>query len=160
MRTLGFRLRQLTIAALLVAATIPAVASSAAAAENCFNVSFSGVLPGFGTAATIITQECGTIPGTTEGTFKVMVGAYQIAEGELTAVHTLTSVTATFEGEMTATVPGYIKGQEFNGSLMYNAVTAVTGTGSTTVHFEDLVPVTVPFHCTQTDFFTYSCSVP
>lgn len=156
MRTLVFRLRQLTIAALLVVATIPAVASSAAAAENCFSVSFLGVLPGF-TTATIVTQECGSIPGTTEGTFKVMVGGFQIAEGELTAVHTLTSVTATFEGEITATVPGFIKGQEFNGSLMYNAL---THTGLTTVHFEDLPAVTVPFHCTQTGLFSYSCSVP
>jgi hypothetical protein len=157
MRTLALRVRQLTIAAMLVAVTIPAMASTAAAAENCFSVQFTGVLPGFGTSATIITQECGSIPGTTEGTFKVIVGGYRIAEGELTAQHTVTSVTATFEGELTAAVPGLIKGQEFNGSLTYNAG---TGFGWTTVHFEGLPAVTVPFHCTPTGLFSYSCSIP
>jgi hypothetical protein len=157
MTAIALRLRQLTLAALLVAATIPAMASTAAAAENCFSVQFTGVLPGFGTSATIITQECGSIPGTTEGTFKVIVGGSQIAEGELTAQHTPTSVTATSEGELTAAVPGLIKGQEFNGSLMYNTG---TGAGWTTVHFEDLPAVTVPFHCTQTGLFSYSCSIP
>jgi hypothetical protein len=157
MDAIALRLRQLTLAALLVAATIPVLASGAAAAPSCFSVQFSGVLPGFGTSATITTQECGSIPGSTVGTFIVRVGGYPIAEGELTAQHTSASVSATFEGEMTAPVAGLIKGQEFSGSLMYNAG---TGTGWTTVHFEDLPAVTVPFHCTQTGLFSYSCSIP
>ncbi len=152
LRTLTLRIRQLTLAALLVATTIPALASTAAA-ETCFNVQFSGALPGFGTSATITTQECGTIPGTTAGTFIVTVGGYPIASGELTANHTATSVTAQFEGEMTI-------GQEFNGSLTYNAGPGQPGSGWTTVHFEDVGTVTVTFHCTPTGLFSYSCSIP
>jgi hypothetical protein len=121
-------------------------------------VQFSGALPGFGASATIITQECGTIPGTTEGTFIVTVrqGPYSfpIAKGELTAEHTPTRVTARFEGEMIGTVPGFVTGQEFNGSLTYNAP---AGTGWTTVHFEDLLSLTVYFACTPSTT-GYSCA--
>jgi hypothetical protein len=157
MNAIALRLRQLTLAILLVAATIPVLASGAAAAPSCFSVQFSGVLPGFGTSASITTQECGSIPGSTVGTFIVRVGGYPIAEGELTAQHTLTSVTATFEGELTAAVPGLIKGQEFNGSLMFNAGTGGAGLGSTTVHFDDIGTVTVNFACTP-NAVGYSCA--
>ena len=148
MRTLGFRLRQLTIAALLVAATIPAVANTAAADGNCFSAQFLAALPGYG-AGTITTHECvtsGSITSgtfTTEGTFDITVAPLgTIATGELTASHHPDSVMAWFEGEIKTPTA-----LEFEGTLQF---TPSTGFGATTVTVDGVGTVTVHFQCSPT----------
>ena len=162
MRTLVFRLRQLTIAALLVALMVPVAAATARAdgggcATPLQSFTFIAVLPVPGVPAgqlgTITTSEClsptptGAVIAT--GTFKVTVSGQVIGAGTLYAVHQGFAVAAVFEGEILSI------DKDFSGSLTFNG-----STGQTIVHFEDVGTVTVTFHCTPTDLFSYSCSVP
>jgi hypothetical protein len=146
MNGIALRLRQLTLAAFLVAVSLPVVASSAAAdTPTCFNAQFLVGLPGGTSIGSIVTHECvtsGTFPGTTfttAGTFNVMVGSTVIATGELTAAHTSCSVTAAFEGELRT-------GQDFSGSLNFNSC-STPPSGITRVILEDVATITVTFIC-------------
>jgi opacity protein-like surface antigen len=141
LNAIALRLRQLTLAALLVASTIPVLASSAAASTTCFDPQFIVGLPGGTAVATIQAHECvtgGTYPDafTSSGPFTVKVGTITIGAGTLNASHVGCNVTATFQGQL-------VTGQSFTGSLTF-----LCGYGSTTVQFENIGTVTVIFVCT------------
>jgi hypothetical protein len=154
MRTLKLRLRQLTLAALLVALLVPAGAATAKAAGSCATplqtFTFVGVLPVVGLpglpanqVATITTHEC-FVGSTATGTFVVTVGTETIGTGTLIAFHSGCRVAAFFAGHT-------VLNQPFSGVLLFNC-----GFGTTVVHFEDVGTVTLSFHCTNIGT-TYNC---
>ena len=164
MRTLMLHLRQLTLAAFLVALLVPVAAATVRAdAGSCSppRQSFTFVTP----LGAITTCESFTTvaPGisTATGTF-VIVGAngQPVATGELFAIHAGTCVLASFEGTTSAavvlttslTLPA---GQEFSGSLAFNCDPSHPGVGRTVVHFEDVGTVTASFLCST----TFQCSL-
>jgi hypothetical protein len=163
-RTLALRIRQLTLAGMLVALLVPVAASTAQAAGTCSapQLSFTFVTP----IGTITTCESFTTiaPGisTARGTFIISAGAQPVATGELFAIHAGSCVLASFEGTTTSpvvltpllTLPA---GQEFSGSLVFNCITTAPGAGLTIIHFEGIGTVTVGFSCGLTST-GYSCA--
>jgi hypothetical protein len=163
MNAIALRLRQLTLAAFLVALLVPVAASTARAeggtcaspAHFTFVVGLPPGLPGLPATGVITTTECFNAPTAgavvATGTFVVTAGGVTIGAGTLIAFHYGCAVLAFFEGTAL--------NHEFNGTLTFSCVAGTTtGSGTTVVHFEDIGTISVSFACTGVGTASYSCA--